>query len=341
MRTIPVPQTLFEQILGLCLTIALVAGAASSAASGASVMVERGPVTATVSLSKDNIAIGDFLEITVEVRAVNQVEVLLPQFGQSLERFPILDFVPASRIEADGTSVHTQRYRIAPNRSGKQHVPSLMIEFVDRRPGERSTPEGEDAFELITERVPFEVLSVLPESTSLDLHPALGTIERTQLTPEESVGLGLVLVALAATGIFALWWLRRTKQVHAPDAYAQATTRLGALKAKGAPNESDMEAFFVELSSIVRVYVEGRFGLQAPELTTEEFIESAANSPDLTDSQRQFLREFLNGADAVKFAKYLPSRNAAEAAISAVTSFLEDTHRINQPAEPTRVAQHA
>ena len=189
--------------------------------------------------------------------------------------------------------------------------------------------------------MPFEVLSVLPESTSLDLHPALGTIERTQLTPEESVGLGLVLVALAATGIFALWWLRRTKQVHAPDAYAQATTRLGALKAKGAPNESDMEAFFVELSSIVRVYVEGRFGLQAPELTTEEFIESAANSPDLTDSQRQFLREFLNGADAVKFAKYLPSRNAAEAAINAVTSFLEDTHLIKQPAEPTRVAQHA
>ena len=102
MRTIPVPQTLFEQILGLCLTIALVAGAPSSAASGASVTVERGPVTATVSLSTDNIAIGDFLEITVEVRAVNQVEVLLPQFGQSLERFLFLTSYPRHALKRMG-----------------------------------------------------------------------------------------------------------------------------------------------------------------------------------------------------------------------------------------------
>ena len=334
-------QTFLERTLGLWLVIALVTGASPSVASVAAVTVKRGPVTATVSLSNDSISIGDSLEISVEVRAANQVEVLLPQFGQSLERFPILDFVPESRIEADGSSVHTQRYRVAPNQSGKQHVPSLMIEFVDRRPGERPAPEGEDAFELITERVPFEVLSVLPESTTLDLHPALGSIERVQFSPQASFGLGLAVVALAATGIFALWWLRRTKQVSAPDAYAQATTRLGSLKAKGAPNEKDMEAFFIELSSIVRVYVEGRFGLHAPELTTEEFIESAADSPDLTDSQRQFLREFLSGADAVKFAKHRPSRNAAEAAINAVTSFLEDTHPINQPDEPIRVPQDA
>ena len=38
--------------------------------------------------------------------------------------------------------------------------PIRVVEFVDRRPGQRSAPEGEDSYELLTERLEFTVESV-------------------------------------------------------------------------------------------------------------------------------------------------------------------------------------
>ena len=46
-----------------------------------------------------------------------------------------------------------------------------MIEFVDRRPGADAAPQGLDAYGLLTERLAFEVESVLPEDAEVDLPP--------------------------------------------------------------------------------------------------------------------------------------------------------------------------
>ena len=38
--------------------------------------------------------------------------------------------------------------------------------------------------------------------------------------------------------------------------------------------ENELDQFYQELSMILRRYIEGRFGLSAPEQTTEEFLVS-------------------------------------------------------------------
>jgi len=109
------------------------------------------------------------------------------------------------------------------------------------------------------------------------------------------------------------------------SAYDVAKADLDALLMAPRPGERDMDALFVQLSGIVRRYLENRFGLRSPELTTEEFVEELAHSPDLVRSHQRLLREFLNRADLVKFAHVVPDPADVELSLETARSFLEAT----------------
>ena len=289
---------------------------------------ERGPVSAAVLLEPARPVIGDPLTLTLEVVAEAGVELIMPEFGQSLDRFSIVDYLPREGIDEQGRTLATQRYTLRSSRSGPQFVPPLSIEFVDRRAGMRPAPEGEDAYELITERLDFEVQSVLPDDTAHDLKPPLGTLypvdSRSGPTWPWVLGFGALL--LLGVAYAARTWLLWRARARRRSAYDIAHGRLSALMSRARPEGTDaVDAFFVELSNIVRCYLEDRFGLHAPELTTEEFLDIAAASPDLTTEHKGFLREFLKSADQVKFARFVPNRDYIESVLHAAGRFLEQT----------------
>jgi hypothetical protein len=64
--------------------------------------------------------------------------------------------------------------------------------------------------------------------------------------------------------------------------------------------------------------IEARFGLRAPERTTEEFIRDALSSRKLSDAHRDLVAGFLEQSDLVKFARHAPGqadmRNALDSA---------------------------
>ena len=288
---------------------------------------QRGPVEAVVRIEPATVRIGDPVNLTIEVRAAAGVELLMPVFGAALERFTILEFVPREMVDPAGRTVSTQTYRLQAPASGTHSIPPVMVEFVDRRPGQRATPEDEDAFELLTERLGFTVTSVVPEGAGNDLKPRQGPLEplTTQSArPWPWVTAGLA--ALAAIGV-ALWCLYRWRtRARQQSAYDVALSRLDSLVALTRPaDRAAMDGFFVELSDIVRRYLEAQFALHAPEFTTEEFLDVAASSPDLTRNHRSFLQAFLRSADQVKFARHVPDSADVETALTAVRGFLQQT----------------
>ncbi len=288
---------------------------------------ETGPVRATVRLSPTAPAIGDPLILVLEVRAEADVELLMPEFGDALDRFSIIDFTRSEAADDEGGTISRQRYTLSASRSGAQSIPPLLVEFVDRRAGRNPAPEGEDAYELFTAPLEFEVAAALPEGASLELRAPLG-----RLGAREMPGRGRtlwVLAALVAVGaavvlgirVWAVWRSRSLRR----SAYDVAKADLDALLMAPRPVEREMDAFFVQLSGIVRRYLELRFGLRSPELTTEEFVEELANSPDLVRSHQTLLREFLNRADLVKFAHLVPDPADVELSLESARSFLEAT----------------
>ena len=142
---------------------------------------ETGPVRAIVRLSPPEPAIGDPLGLELEVRAESDVELLMPEFGDALDRFSIVDFTHSEEADDEGRTISRQRYTLAPSRSGAQMIPQLLVEFVDRRAGRDPAPEGEDAYELLTPALEFEVAAALPEGALLELREPLGKLGAREL----------------------------------------------------------------------------------------------------------------------------------------------------------------
>jgi len=318
----------------------LAAGAAGLAAllllvpvpcrAGVEATSESGPVRAVVRLGPDAPRIGDPLRLELEVVAEEGVELLMPEFGEALDRFAVVDFAPAERIDADGRTVSSQIYTLQASRSGPQSIPPLLIEFVDRRPGRKPAPDGEDAYEMLTERLAFKVTSVLSSDASLELKPSRG-----ELGPLPGPGgpvwpwllAGVVVVGVAAPFAVRLLAARRARGLQR-SAYEVARSELDELLYGPRPSPDDARAidgFYVTLSGIVRRYLESRFGLHSPEQTTDEFLDGLARSPELERGHRDLLQEFLEGADLVKFAHRIPDLAGLNGSVGLAQRFLEET----------------
>lgn len=293
---------------------------------------ESGPVTATLQVTPSAPVIGDSITLTIQVKTKKDVEILMPEFGEALDDFSVLAFVPREFIDEDGDTVYLQTYNLQPRSSGQQAIPPILIEYIDRREGQREAPEGLDAYELLTERIEFEVQSVLPDNAKADLKPPLGKLEpRIPPSPSKLPWILAFVVVLLAGTPFAirtfLIWRRRARR---RSAYEIARTRLDHLLAQPRPTNAQVDVFFVALSGIVRRYLEDRFDLRAPEFTTEEFLASVGSSPDFSQPHQALLRQFLRQADLVKFAGVQPSEEDIENSINSARQFLEET-RENAP----------
>lgn len=119
--------------------------------------------------------------------------------------------------------------------------------------------------------------------------------------------------ALAALAAATVWWMRRPRKApkHA-DAVAlpphsKALRELMRLRGVPRRTPAEVDAFYVGTSQVLRVYLEERFGLHAPERTTEEFLHEIETGGPLSAAQCLEVRRFLLQCDLVKFAAQQPA----------------------------------
>ena len=148
----------------------------------------------------------------------------MPEFGEALNRYTILNFVPQQRIDDRGKTVLTQRYTLQPYLSAAQSIPPILIEFIDHRPGQKPAPDDFDAYEILTDRIDFLVKSVVPANTAHELKPPLGELD---LLPERSpsVVFGTAVGSIAAVlVVVAAWmiWRHRRRRARRRNAYEVA-----------------------------------------------------------------------------------------------------------------------
>jgi hypothetical protein len=121
-------------------------------------------------------------------------------------------------------------------------------------------------------------------------------------------------------------WRRPAAAVRRPRApHELAAEELERLRARGLVAEGAFKEFYSGLSAIVRTYLERRFALRAPEMTTEEFLLASARDGRLLPAHRRLLGDFLAESDLVKFARHLPTMAAAERAWTAGRRFVDET----------------
>jgi len=274
------------------------------------------------------------IHLSLVVSAEAGVAVQMPAFGEALGRFEIVDFRPRERRRKDGSTEKSQAYRLQAPFSGRQRLPPLRIEFVDERQAggaPQVDAKGHDHLnELLTEELIIEIASVLPQGATIDeLRPARGRLRPRGLTLLYRYW-PVVLLPLFAAAAF-IWW-RRLQQQRATrlrvSAYDVAIGKLAQLRERGLPgpdNPTLVDTWYVVLSDVIRRYLEDRYAVRAPELTTLEFLQEARRTGHLTNAHRGLLSDFLEGCDRVKFAGFCPDVATSRQALAAAERFLKET----------------
>lgn len=148
----------------------------------------------------------------------------------------------------------------------------------------------------------------------------------------------IVLAVAAAASVAAFLFLRRRGIVRpggpAPVApWEVARERLAALAERHLPQQGNYDAYHVDLSAILRYYIEGRFHVHAPERTTPEFLSEISGKGYFSPEQEVFLARFLRLCDRVKFAQFRPDLEAMAVSIEEVGHFVDQTIPVEEPEE--------
>ena len=290
---------------------------------------ENGPVKATVTVWPPKPTLGDpiYLRLDVDAPAGVSIDAPFQEAGdQRMGRFQVTGFSRDTQRKSDGGIHERQTYTLEPPTSGKHRIPPLRLEMVDARPGGGS--ETGKTQEILTDEVPLDVAPVAEAAVTAKLSPERGKLdENVGGPPWLWIILGGSLLIVVGAGGIATWKILGAKRRIAEQrsAYEDAIAALRTLEKRGAPAAEEADAWFVELSSIVRGYLERRYVIRAPELTTEEFLLEASRANELTAEHRAQLSAFLERCDRVKFAGYRPDSTESLATLEAARTFVEDT----------------
>lgn len=202
-------------------------------------------------------------------------------------------------------------------------VGSYAIEPVTVRWGGGEEMEHPSPSLLVRELTPEEEADALRFEGAL-AEPEFGGAHPVRRWAAWAAGLAAALVAALAA---LRWWRRpRLEAGAAPRTpWEIAQERLRVLSARRWPQAGRIEAYYVELSDILRDYVENRFHVHAPELTTPEFLDEISVVGVLTEEHEALLAGFLRHCDRVKFAQYRPTRAEMQGGFATVSGFVTET----------------
>jgi hypothetical protein len=297
---------------------------------------EAGPVKATVKVWPAKPTLADSIYVRLEIDAPSGVSIDAPfqEAGdQRLGRFRVVGFTRDTERKPDGGQLHQQTYTLEAPSSGRQRIPPLRLEMTDARKGSGSGGDVHKPQEILTDEVPLEVAPIAAETSTAQLKPAAG-----ELDPDVGgigwltvLGLASGVVIVGSASLLGYRAFRARRRIEKQrSAYDEAVAQLRALEDSGPPDEATADNWFVALSAIVRHYLEHRYEIRAPELTTEEFLQVAIARPELSTEHRGLLRSFLERCDRVKFAGYRPDADESLATLKAARGFVEDT-RLREP----------
>ena len=266
-----------------------------------------------LTLDRSSLSTAESAVLRLAVEADEGATVAFPDSEDGFGEFAVVSDQAVSERLLDGGRVERIReYVLQPFLPGDYELPPLTV-----------TLDGSES--ISSEALTVPVQSVLEDPESADL---LDIAEPVDVPlPWWWWALAILLLALAA-GAALWWWKRRKERLSVPRVvppHEVALAALDGLLSEGLLASGAVELFYLRLSDIVRHYIEDQFALHAPEQTTEEFLASMSNGPQIRRDHQPLLREFLQRADMVKFAKFVPAADETGGAVDAARLFIKQT----------------
>jgi hypothetical protein len=273
--------------------------------------------------------VGDLVPLRLRVTYPDGLEVILPELPGQWGTFEVRE---QELLEAtpndDGTLSAVRRIVVTLWSPGEHATPPFSIRYRDA---------GGELHEVAVAPLPITIGSVLPTPDG----GAGGDVEKRDLKPQAvlprppwwpwALGglLGAALVLVAAR--WALRRLRRRAQAGATEVIpvldprppeAIAYEELERIAALDLPAQAEFKRHYTLVADCVRTFVEGVYHVPALDRTTGELL-SALRRVRQAATATGLLRELLEEADFVKFARFRPGVEQARAAVPMARRFVD------------------
>lgn len=159
--------------------------------------------------------------------------------------------------------------------------------------------------------------------------------------------IGLLILLLAGGGIFAYFYFKKKKDTstvkYIPKEPAEiiAYRSLDELKMEQLWQKEQYKAYYSKLTEILRMYLEHKFKINAMEQTSDEIIFEIENLGIITMNCIIELKQILQTADFVKFAKLIPNAEENVNSYDLAVKFIDRTKHLrsslNAPESETTV----
>lgn len=278
-------------------------------------------VSALASVDSSNYLVGDYINYTIEVRSDKKIQIITPLIRDSLKNVEVIkEFEPVLKEEKNINST-IFAFTISYYDSASVTIPPVAIRYK---------VSGDNAEKVVLSNpVTFTVrtVPVQPQAEIKDVKEPL-------LIPLDWRFILLIALLVLIISALSFYFYRRYKQkkleqpvkkkiIRIP-AHVRALNALDELETQQLWQKGKVKEYHSIITGIIRGYFEERFKLPALELTTSEQMEQLRR----VSSAKNILEEteqFLNNADLVKFAKFIPMPSVNEEMMKQARKIVEDT----------------
>jgi hypothetical protein len=286
--------------------------------------LSRGEVGITLEATPDTVSPASDFMLTVTVEAPSHLAVTLPDLRDRFSGFSTAEDFATDPVEANGRTRQTHRWRLVPEPAAERYrLAPFAVTTLDKR-APAAAPSS-----FATRPVLFPGEGARPAVTGdPEVTPAPIYVPPTARTVALWIFAALAGLAALAALLFGLTRLSRRVREARLSPVERAIAELQRLLSRNLPARGLYKEFYIELTMVVRRYIERTHGIRAPEQTTQEFLSAAARSPRFTPDVLAQLRTFLESADLVKFAGQEASPAMADnATAKAKTYITTDAHQ--------------
>ena len=284
------------------------------------------------TLSKDNILIGDRVGLTISVLAPESCKVTFPALSDSLMKGielvnkPTLETVKLKNKQNE----QILKLLITSFDSGSYQLPELKIAVAD---GNKIDTVLSKPITLIVNTIPRDE----KVKDILDVKPPI----EEPITFKEVAPWAFGGILLAALIFLLVIYLKRRRenrpfsflQKHIDPPHVVALKELEKIKQEKLYLSENHKYYYTRLIDTLRIYIEGRYEVNAMEQTTDEILFGLKEVGFPVDEQYRQLQETLTLADLVKFAKYTPFVSDNENSLKFAFDFVEKTKPIEEVKE--------
>jgi hypothetical protein len=280
-------------------------------------------IRAVARVDSNNILIGDWLRLHIEVQHAAGITMTFPALADSLQGMEIIHR-DTPTVKNNGQQVlETASYTITAFDSGTYIIPPMLIHYT----------VGGDTTRRVAETSP---IPIFVHGIAVDTTQAIKDVKPPLSVPVTFADVLPYLIGIAGAGgiawlIYYIYKKRKRGERFIPEPPARppqeiALEALRALEAEHLWQRGKLKEYHSQLTDIVRLYIERRFDVLAMESTSDEILSSMVNRGSDKDVL-QLLREILVRADLAKFAKFQPTPEENESSLRLAVDFVERTWR--------------